>query len=277
MPELSVVADGLGFVEGPRWRNGELWFSDFYNRTVNSVAPSGKVTRRHYIAGQPSGLGFAPDGSLLVVVTHEGHLVRFDDEGPQLVADIGAIYRGWLNDMLVTPEGRAYISCLPAHKAGDRTRGATHNPSVPLFTVAPDGKASVAAEGLAIANGIAITADGGTLIVAETLGRKITAFDIGTDGALSGRRVFAECGARQPDGICIDRDGNIWYGSPFTSEFVLVADGGKVLEVVESPGRWAVAPALSDDGKTLWGATAALTIEEYFEGRGRGAIEMAKL
>jgi sugar lactone lactonase YvrE len=277
MPELSVVADGLGFVEGPRWRNGELWFSDFYNRTVNSVTPSGRVTRRHYIAGQPSGLGFAPDGSLLVVVTHEGHLVRFDAEGPQLVADIGAIYRGWLNDMLVTPEGRAYISCLPAHKAGDRTRGAAHNPSVPLFTVAPDGETSVAAEGLAIPNGIAITADGGTLIVAETLGRKITAFDVGRNGALSGRRVFADCGKRQPDGICIDGDGHIWYGSPFTSEFVLVTDGGKVLEVVESPGRWAVAPALSDDGGTLWGATATLTIEEYFEGQGRGAIEMCKL
>jgi len=274
--DLKVVADNLGFVEGPRWHNGELWFSDFYHRTVNSVDESGKVTRRAYVPGQPSGLGFAPDGALMVVSTHEGHLLRIDDQGPLLVADIGAVYRGGLNDMLVDASGRAYISTFPAHSAGARVRDFARPPSVPLFTVSPEGEVSVAADGFAIANGMALTADGGTLIVAETLGNQLTAFDVGKDGALSGRRIFADCGERQPDGICLDPNGAIWYGSPFTSEFVLVADGGEVLEVVASPGRWAVACAMDPEGTTLWCATVALTIEEYQEGRGRGAIEFSK-
>jgi sugar lactone lactonase YvrE len=275
--ELTTVASGLGFVEGPRWREGRLWFSDFSSRTVSSVDETGDLRRHAYVAGQPSGLGFMPNGDLLVVSTHEGHILRIDETGTTLVADVGAQYRGGLNDMLVDRDGRAYVSAFQAHVAGQRTGQVHGEPSVPLFLVLPDGQVSVAAEDLAIPNGMALSADGGTLVVAETLGRRLTAFDVGTDGSLSRRRVFADTGERKPDGICMDPSGAVWFGSPFTSEFVLVREGGDVLQTIATPGRWAVSCALGDDGASLWCATVAVTLEEYRMGGGHGAIELCRL
>lgn len=275
--QLKTVASGLGFVEGPRWHEGRLWFSDFSSRTVSSVDDSGDVQCHAYVAGQPSGLGFTPSGDLLVVSTHDGHVLRIDDTGATLVADIGAQYRGGLNDMLVDRHGRAYVSAFPAYVAGQRTGQAHGEPSVPLFLVTPDGRAEVAADDLAVPNGMALSPDGRTLVVAETLGRRLTAFDVADDGRLSGRRVFADAGDRKPDGICMDPSGAVWFGSPFTSEFVLIRDGGEVLETIATPERWAVSCALGDDGKTLWCATVAVTLDEYRMGGGRGAIEMCRL
>jgi sugar lactone lactonase YvrE len=135
--------------------------------------------------------------------------------------------------MLVDPHGRAYVSAFPAHVAGQRTGQVHGEPSVPLFLVTPDGRAEVAADDLAAPNGMALSPDGRTLVVAETLGRRLTAF--ADDGSLSGRRVFADVGNRKPDGICMDSSGAIWFGSPFTSEFVLVREGGEVLETIATP------------------------------------------
>jgi sugar lactone lactonase YvrE len=275
--ELKTVASGLGFVEGPRWREGRLWFSDFSSRTVRSVDESGTIQVHAYVAGQPSGIGFTPSGELLVVSTHEGHVLRIDDAGTTLVADIGAQYRGGLNDMLVDPHGRAYVSAFPAHVVGQRTGQVHGEPSVPIFLVTPDGQAVVAADELAVPNGMALSPDGRTLVVAETLGRRLTAFDVAEDGTLSGRRVFADVGERKPDGICMDQSGAVWFGSPFTSEYVLVKEGGEVLETIATPDRWAVSCALGDDGATLWCATVAVTLDEYRMGGGRGAIEMCRL
>jgi sugar lactone lactonase YvrE len=275
--ELTTIASGLGFVEGPRWHEGRLWFSDFSSRTVRSVDESGEVRQHAYVAGQPSGLGFTPDGDLLVVSTHEGHILRIDSAGTTLVVDIGAHYRGALNDMLVDKRGRAYVTAFPAHVAGQRTGQVHGPPSVPLFLVCPKGCAQVAAEDLAVPNGMALSHDGRTLIVAETLGRRLTAFDVAADGTLSGRRIFADLGDRKPDGICMDSSGAVWFGSPFTSEFVLVQEGGDVLEIVATPGRWAVSCALGGaDGKTLWCATVAVTLDEYRLGGGHGAIEICR-
>jgi len=277
MVELTTVASGLGFVEAPRWHEGRLWFSDFSSRTVNSVDESGEVRRHAYVAGQPSGLGFTPDGELLVVSTHEGHVLRIDDEGTTLVADIGAIYRGGLNDMIVDDRGRAYVSAFPAHVPGQRTGQVHGEPSVPLFLVSPDVGAQVAAEGLAVPNGMALGHDGAMLVVAETLGRRLTAFDVANDGTLTGRRVFADLGERRPDGICMDPSGAIWVGCPFTSEYVLVQEGGTILATIATPDRWAVSCALgSADGGTLWCATVAVTLDEYRQGGGRGAIERCR-
>ncbi len=276
--ELTVVANGLGFVEGPRWHEGRLWFSDFSSRTVCSVDAAGELRRHAYVAGQPSGLGFTPSGELLVVSTHEGHILRVDDGGATLVADIGAVYRGGLNDMTTDARGRAYVSAFPAHVPGQRIGQVHGEPSVPLFLVTPDGQVQVVAEDLAVPNGMALSSDGSMLVVAETLGRRLTAFDVAGDGMLSGRRTFAELGERKPDGVCMDPSGAVWFGSPFTSEFVLVREGGTVQRTIATPGRWAVSCALGgDDGRTLWGATVAVTLDEYRRGGGRGAIELYRL
>ena len=275
--ELTAVASGLGFIEAPRWHGDRLWFSDFSSRTVSSVDESGELRRHAYVAGQPSGLGFTPDGDLLVVSTHEGHVLRIDDEGTTLIADIGAIYRGGLNDMTVDARGRAYVSAFPAHVPGQPTGQVHGEPSVPLFLVSPNGGAQVVAEDLAVPNGIALSSDGATLVVAETLGRRLTAFDVADDGTLSGRRVFADLGDRKPDGICMDSSGAVWFGSPFTSEYVLVQAGGDVVATIATPDRWAVSCALGGaDGQTLWCATVAVTLDEYRQGGGRGAIEMCR-
>jgi sugar lactone lactonase YvrE len=218
-----------------------------------------------------------PNGDLLVVSTHEGHILRIDDGGSTLVADIGAMYRGGLNDMLVDPQGRAYVSAFPAHVAGLRTGQVHGDPSVPLFLVTPDGKAVIAAEDLAVPNGMALSSDGRTLVVAETLGKRLTAFDVADDGTLSGRRVFADVGDRKPDGICMDASGAIWFGSPFTSEYVLVREGGDVVTTIPTPDRWAVSCALGENGTSLWCATVAVTLEEYRMGGGRGAIELCRI
>jgi sugar lactone lactonase YvrE len=274
----TTVLGGLGFVEGPRWHDGRLWFSDFSSRTVSSVDERGSVSRHAYVPGQPSGLGFTPTGDLLVVSTHEGHVLRIDTTGTTLVADVGAIYRGGLNDMTVDAHGRAYVSAFPAHVPGQRTGQVHGEPSVPLFLVAAEGAVTVVAEGLAVPNGMALLDDGAVLVVAETLGRRLTAFDVAGDGTLSGQRTFADLGERKPDGICADASGAIWFGSPFTSEYVLVREGGAVVDVIPTPGRWAVSCALGGaDGQTLWCATVAVTLDEYRQGGGRGAIEAVRL
>jgi sugar lactone lactonase YvrE len=276
--ELTVVVDGLGFVEAPRWHDGRLWYSDFSARTVSSVDEAGAVTLRAYVAGQPSGLGFAPNGDLLVVSTHEGHVLRIDDQGVTLVADVGAIYRGGLNDMTVDTTGRAYVSAFPAHVTGQRTGQIHGEPKVPLFLVTEDGRVDVVAEDLAVPNGMALIEGGSVLVVAETLGRRLSAFDVETDGKLANRRVYADLGERKPDGICADPRDGVWFGSPFTSEYVRVRNGGEVVEVIDTPGRWAVSCAMGGaDGHTLWCATVAVTLEEYRQGRGRGAIETIHL
>jgi sugar lactone lactonase YvrE len=274
MSEGKVVLSGVGFLEAPRWHDGELWFSDFFSRRVSSIDEDGRVTERAYVAGQPSGLGFCPDGTQLIVSTHDGHLVRRDGESQTVFADVGATYRGGLNDMVVDRLGRAYVSSFPVPAIGKAALEPAGEHLAPIIFVDENGKVSIATKDLRVANGMVITPDGQTLIAAETLGNQLLAFDIASDGTLSNQRTFADLGERKPDGICLDVDGNVWVGSFITSEFVHVAEGGKVLRVVPTPGRWAVACALGGrDGKTLYGLTAKITIEEFLQGHGEGAIE----
>ena len=121
MTDLEVVVDGLGFVEAPRWRNGKLWFSDFYARTVLTAEPTGEVERVTYVPGQPSGIGFSPDGALMIVSSHDGHLLRLYEGATSILAAIGAMYRGALNDMVVDSYGRCYISMFPVPTVGPGT------------------------------------------------------------------------------------------------------------------------------------------------------------
>ena len=272
MDEGAVVIDGLGFLEAPRWHNGELWFSDFFSRRVSSVDEGGRLTDRIYVAGQPSGLGFHEDGSVLIVSTHEGHLLRWDGGAKNVVADIGASYRGGLNDMLVDRVGRAYVSTFPAPAVGQAVAEPERPWTAPLILVDEEGNVEVAADNLRIPNGIAMTPDGKTLIVAETFGNQLLAFDVAVDGRLGNKRTFADLGARKPDGICLDANGHVWVGSYSTSEFVLVEEGGRVLRVIATPGRWAVACAIGgSDGRTLYGVTAH--VEDFLNGRAKGAVE----
>jgi sugar lactone lactonase YvrE len=272
MTEGLLVAGGLGYFEAPRWIEGRLWFSDFYSRRVCSVDGNGKVIPQLYVPGQPSGLGVCPDGTLLVVSTHDGHILRWNGEHKRLVADVGAMYRGGLNDMVVDSRGRAYVSTLPVWAIGAEEIGEPR--LAPIIFVDADGSVRIAADNLKVANGMVITPGGRRLIVAETLGGRLLACDIDEEtGSLMGFEVFADLGERRPDGICLDSDGNVWIGSVSTSEFVLVAEGGEVLRSISTSGRWAVACALGgDNGRTLFGVTAEVTIDDFWNGRGLASI-----
>lgn len=270
-----VVADELGFVEGIRWHDGRVWFSDFGNRRVYSMTSEGRLRDEVWVPGQPSGLGFTPDGALLIVSVHEGHILRRDDTVQLVIADIGAIYRGGLNDMLTTPEGRSYVSAFAPPLIGEVTPDVpADGGSIPLFMVDTDGAVRIVAEGLKIPNGMALSSDGNTLFVAETMACRILAFPVREDGTLGEPRVQLELGTRSPDGIALDRQGRLWVASPFTSEFLRFTPSGEVDTIVELPGLWAVACAVGASDEELWCAVVETTIEHYKQGRAKGSIRL---
>src|SRR4030042_2928980 len=252
----SVLLDGLVFPECPRWHQEKLWLSDMGGHKVLTVDATG---RSEVIASvqRPAGLGVLPDGRLLMVSEADPFLRRLDPDGFHTVADLGSLGSVGLNDMVVDKQGRAYIG----DDAFDMAAGTPPRPGR-LILVAPDGDARVVAEGLSYPNGMVITPDGKTLIVAETIGRCLTAFDIAPDGSLSGRRPFADLatgglGGAPPDGICLDAEGAVWVSSPPTSEFVRVKEGGAVTHRIPVAGKWAVACMLGGgDGRTLFRCTA---------------------
>jgi len=258
-----VLTDGIYFGEGPRWRDGRLWFSDFYAHAVKSVSLAGDLVTEFELDDQPSGLGWMPDGSMLIVsMTKRQLLRRTPDRAIAVHADLAGIADFHCNDMVVDSAGGAYVGNFGFDlDAAIASRGvqsvlADHS-TAKLAYVAPDGTARVAAEGMHFPNGPVITLDGKTLIVGETLGAVLTAFDIGADGALANRRVWAPTAPRVPDGICLDAEGAIWVANPIAPECVRIAEGGEVLEVIAT-GQLCYACMLGgDDGKTLFMLTAA--------------------
>ena len=192
----KVLCEGVYFGEGPRWKDGRLWFSDFYAQAVKSVSPSGDLREEFKIDDRPSGLGWMPDGSLLVVSMTKRQVLRRTSDGKVSVhADLGKIATFHCNDMVVDKAGGAYVGNFgfdlhaDMSKRGDEAVIADH-PVAKLARINANGEASVAAEDMHFPNGSVITPDGKTLIVGETLGGCLTAFDIGPDGALSGRRAL---------------------------------------------------------------------------------------
>jgi sugar lactone lactonase YvrE len=234
---LETVAGGFVFTEDPRWRGDRLVFVDMQNRRVHAVTPDGAVAELAVLDDTPSGLGFTPNGDLLVVAMNEEKIYRLSQGRLSLHADVSTLAGSGINDMAVDAEGRAYV----VQFGFDYAKGEAFRAS-PLIVVQPDGAIGIAAPDLAVANGIVISADGRTLIVAESAGRRISAFDIGAGGILSGRRVFAELPeGHYPDGICLDSEGGVW-ASVIQQGIVRVEEGGRLTHHVKLPaGRNAYA------------------------------------
>ena len=241
---VTVLAEGIYFGEGPRWYQDRLWFSDFFAHRVYSLGLGGDLTTELELEGQPSGLGWLPDGSLLVVRMELRQVWRRWPDGRfELHADLTAYSAHMCNDMVVDADGRAYVGNFGFDlDAAMRARGPdsviADHPQTCLALVQPDGSVSDAAPGerFSFPNGMVITPDGATLIVAETFGGRLTALDIGAEGALTNRREWAPTWPRVPDGICLDASGAVWIANPRTSECALLAPGGEVLEVIETQG-----------------------------------------
>ncbi|MBT3533082.1 MAG: gluconolactonase [Rhodospirillaceae bacterium] len=225
----SVLLEDLTFPEGPRWHDGRLWFSDFYAHEVVAVDLTGKRETIVKVPGQPSGLGWTPDGRLLVVSMTDRRLLRLDPDGLQEVADLSDLAAFHCNDMVVDGEGGAYVGNF-----GFNSHGGDPYKAADLIRVDPDGRTSVAATGLAFPNGAVITPDGGTLIVGETRGNILSAWDRAANGALSNRRVWADLGGGFPDGICLDAEGAVWVADPRNKETIRVLEGGEVTDRIST-------------------------------------------
>ena len=229
---LRTILDGGTFFEGPRWHDGRWWVSDFYRHLVLSFDVEGNDVREEAVVeGQPSGLGWAPDGSLLIVSMRDKRLLKRDAGGALAVlADLSSLAAGLCNDMVVGDDGRAWIGNF----GFDYFNGAPPAPAT-LIRVDPDGTVTAAAEDLMFPNGSVITPDGRTLIVGETFGARYTAFTIGSDGTLSDRRLWAQIDGGVPDGCCLDADGRIWAADPLGRRCILVEAGGRIVETVPAP------------------------------------------
>ena len=250
MAELQTLVAGRAFLEGPRWRDGALYVSDMHAHEVLRVTTDGAVDVLARLDGTaPSGLGWLPDGAMLVVSMDDRRLLRLDTDGTVTEhADLSGLAPHEINDMVVDDTGHAFVS-----QFGYDFHGGEKPRSAPLLRVDPDGSAREVTDGLRMPNGMVITADGGTLVVAESAGRCLTAFDLADDGTLTNQRTWAELPEGDyPDGICIDADDAIWIAGPASDRFVRVREGGEVTDIVETPGRHAIACALGgDDGRTL--------------------------
>jgi sugar lactone lactonase YvrE len=250
MADITALVTGRAFLEGPRWHGGALYVSDMHGDAVLRITDEGEVSTVVEVE-QPSGLGWLPDGSLLISSMTPRKVMRFDGSGLAVHGDLSSLAPYEINDMCVDRHGHAFIGQFGFDYAGRGTPSAAA-----LLRVDPDGSVCEVADNLEFANGMVITADQSTLLVAESFGQRITGFDLADDGSLSQRRVWAEL-SDFPDGIAIDTDDAVWVASPVFDRFVRVVAGGDVTATVETPGRHGIACEVGGaDGRTLFMLTA---------------------
>jgi sugar lactone lactonase YvrE len=282
MRQAEVWYAGLSFGEGPRWHDDRLWLSDFYQHVVLAIDETGRAERIVEVPNQPSGLGWLPDGRLLVVSMTDRRLLRLDPAGLVEHADLSEVAAFHCNDMVVDAQGRAYVgnfgfdsAAYVAEHGPDSLMTDPGPPAARLALVAPDGTVQVAAEGLRFPNGSVITANGRTLIVAETYARRLSAFEIAADGTLSNRRVWAALDGVAPDGICLDAEGAVWVANPRAPECLRVAEGGAILDRVQAGQRCFACALGGPDRQTLFLVTAPGSGGAAVQGK--GAIERVRV
>ncbi|HOK07669.1 MAG TPA: SMP-30/gluconolactonase/LRE family protein [Syntrophales bacterium] len=281
--KLTTFVSGFDYLEAPRWREGRLWVSDFYTHQVIAVDPEGRVEKVATVEKQPSGLGWLPDGRLLVVSMLDRRVMRREADGSLAVhADLSGVAGGPANDMVVDAKGRAYVGNF-----GFDLMGGAPLETAKLARVDADGKVSVAAEDLFFPNGMVITPDGGTLLVNETFGNRVSAFAIKADGTLGPRRDWAVFGPLPesgdlaqffpkikvaPDGCDLDDEGALWIADAVGNRVIRVAEGGKILDEISTGNMGVFACALGGpDRRTLFLCVAP----DYHEDKRRGAGEAA--
>ncbi len=271
MLETTVLLDGLAFAESPRWHDGKLWFSDMHAHRVMTVDLDGKAETIVEVPGQPSGLGWLPDGRLLVVSMTDRRLLRLDAAGLVEVADLHELASYHCNDMVVDQQGRAYV--------GNFGFDFITQPFAPaeLILVTPDGNAHVVADNMAFPNGTVITPDGHTLIVGETYSARLTAFQIEPDGSLTRRRLWAQLKQAVPDGICLDADGAIWVASPMSAEVLRVREGGEVTHRIKVSTQAYACMLGGPERRTLFVLTAETSEPDKARARPSGRVEVVEV
>lgn len=288
MPAFVTLVDGLSFAECPRWRDDRLYFSDRYTHRVLAVSIDGTVETCARISGRPAGIGFLPDGRLLIASMRDRKLLRREHDGSLVQhADLSALACGDLNDLLVDSEGRAWVGNF----GFDLFAGAPASSTV-LISVNIDGTAAIAAHDLAFPNGAAITPDGRTLIIAETMANRLSAFTVSAY-RLTDRRIWAAFGdvpattdvgrilekaEVAPDGICLDAEGAVWVADVLHRRLIRVAEGGTILEELPTNGLCAFACMLGgNDGRTLFACAAPTFDDAEAAAHHRSAILMTRV
>lgn len=235
---MNTLLDGLKLPESARWHDGRLWLANWGAGEILAVTPG---CESEVIANVPSAMpltfDWLPDGRLLIVDGPNARLLNADLSG---YADLSGIAALW-NEVAVDGRGNAFVNGTNDFQS----------PGV-IAVVTPDGEVRQVADGILFGNGMVVTSDGGTLIVAESYGNRLTAFDIAEDGSLSGRRVWAELGGDHPDGICLDAEGAVWYADVASKHCVRVREGGEVLQKVEADRGCFSCVLGGEDGRSLY-------------------------
>jgi sugar lactone lactonase YvrE len=272
--KLETLADGFIFLEGPRWHDGQLWLSDMRGETVYTLSEAGKCSKVASFPKHPSGINFLPDGRVVIVSMQDRKLMQVEAGGKlSEYADLSSMVSYDINDTVCDASGNIYVGNFGYDLlAGEAPKTAE------LIMVTMSGQKKVVASSLEFPNGAVITPDGRTLIIAETFGHKLTAFDRAPDGILSNRRVWAQLGERTPDGICLDAEGAVWVSSFVTSEFVRVLPDGTIGDIITTPGKRAVACNLGGaDGRTFFGLTFAGELADLGSGKALAAVEVCRV
>jgi sugar lactone lactonase YvrE len=265
---LATLIDGLTFPEAPRWRDGCLFFSDFYSHQVYTLDAGGKTQIIAEVPGRPSGLGWLPNGDLLIVSMTDRRVLRMVDGQLSLYADLASLAPFHCNDMLVTTTGRAYVGNFGFDPHGEAPR------PTDLFLIQPDGRCSIAASDLAFPNGMATLGDESRLVVAESVGQQLSVFDMDRGGGLSNRRVLVRLPGCQPDGICVDRDGNLLVTTMTCNQLVKISPTGNILQTTPLPTPvWACAVGKNGD---IFLCTSAHAIPEDCARHRSGKIQLLK-
>ena len=275
MKELKKLTGGLYFGEGPRWHENKLWFSDFYSHKVMTLDENNSLETVCEVPSQPSGLGWLPNGDLLIVSMLDRKILKFSEGSISVHADLSEYVEHKCNDMVVSRDGTAYVGNFGMGDAGE-SMNSTH-----LMIVKSDGTVLKGPDNLLFPNGTVITEDGKKLIVAETLGAKLTSFDIEDNGELINRKLWARTSPlfslliikflsllgfdlskvdfsrysknlHVPDGICLDEKNGIWIASPTSKAVVRIEKGGNITDIISTPKGAFACMLGGKDRKTLY-------------------------
>ncbi len=276
----STLHEGLSFGEAPRWHGGRLWFSDFYRYGVFSIAPDGSDERLEVsVPGQPSGLGWLPDGSLLIVSMTDHRVLRYDGTATEQYADISEYCGFWANDMVVGDNGVAYVGNfgfdldVMLRDVGVEGMLASPPPATHVVVLADGGAVLQVVDGMEFPNGSVLNDEGTLLIVAETMPFRLTAFDVAADGTLSGRRVFAQLEFVPADGICLDADGQVWVANALAPECIRVKEGGEITARATTSQTAFACMLGGDDRRDLYIMTAPTSSRFEIADQRAGRIE----
>jgi sugar lactone lactonase YvrE len=268
----TTVTDGLAFPEAPRWRAGRLWFTDQHARAVLAVDPAGRLETIAATDDLPGGLGWLPDGRLLVVLMTRRRVMRLSGAGLTEHADLSGTASFHCNDMVVDAAGRAYVGNF-----GFDLHGGAQVAPAEIVLVGADGSVEVFARDAVFPNGSAITPSGDTLLVAETFAHRVSAFGLDAEGRVSSRRVWADLGEHTPDGVCLDAEGALWVASPGTRALIRVRQGGAVLERCATRGTPYACMLGGEDRRTLYVCTAETDDPREAARRRSGRIEQVRV